>query len=364
MMILNFWHWWINELSILMPSWFRLLFFTNRQALLFIRYTNFQVDFYGMEAGVEKKLAHFYLHNEGKIQCQAFFEEHSNWQSAKKVLLLNHHQVLRRNLSLPIAAQENLNQVIAYELDRYTPLNANQAYYSARLLGKNKENNQIYVELTCITKKKLNYFFDEFMAWGMPIDIICYDYGLENIKSESQAQSYNLLSKDLHPTRGNTTEIFARILGSIFLLLCAVSIIFPFWSLSHRLSELERQTTDAQRKAGQVEQLKSDANLTLELASTVNNLKQQTPSTTLILKELTGILPDNTWLKSFDLSENKLRLEGLSKSSSALIGLLEASPYFEQTSFVSPVVQDSRAGMDMFTLETRIEHHAHADGSL
>lgn len=362
MRVLDFWHWWINELNSLIPSWFRLLFFTHRQALLFIRYTNFQVDFYGIEAGIEKKLAHFYLHNEGKIQCQAFFEAHSNWQSAKKVLLLNSHQVLRRNLSLPIAAQENLNQVIAYELDRYTPLNAKQAYYSVHLLGKNKENNQIYVDLTCITKQKLNYFFDEFMTWGLPIDIICYDYGLENLKSESQAQHHNLLSKDLHPTRGNNPEIFARILGIVFLFLCTVSLIFPFWSLNHRLSALEQQIADAQKKAGQVEQLKSEANLALELANTVNHLKLQTPSITIILKELTKRLPDNTWLKSFDLSENKLRLEGLSKSSSELIGLLEASPYFEQTSFVSPVIQDSRAGMDLFTLETRIEPHT--DGSL
>ncbi|WP_369126298.1 hypothetical protein [Methylocucumis oryzae] len=48
-------------------------------------------------------------------------------------------------------------------------------------------------------------------------------------------------------------------------------------------------------------------------------------------------------------------LEGLSGSSSALIGLLEDSDYFSQTRFVSPVVQDSNAGQDMFKLETHID---------
>ncbi len=153
MTLRRFFGWWFSELSLLAPAWMRGLFYAPR-AQLFIRIKNFQVTFYCFEKDAEKELLSFYLHKEGKQQQDAFFKAHPEWLDATKILLLGPKQLLKKRLDLPLAAQENLAQVIGYEFDRYTPFSAEQCYFATQILGKNKASNRLILELIFISKQK------------------------------------------------------------------------------------------------------------------------------------------------------------------------------------------------------------------
>lgn len=49
---------------------------------------------------------------------------------------LSNAQVLCKQIGLPLAASQNLRQVLAFELGRQTPFTHEQAYFDARTLGK------------------------------------------------------------------------------------------------------------------------------------------------------------------------------------------------------------------------------------
>ena len=75
----------------------------------------------------------------------------------------------------------------------------------------------------------------------------------------------------------------------------------------------------------------------------------------IVIDEVTRLLPDNTWLKSFQYANGKLQIQGISSSASALIAILEASQLFNNTRFVSPVTQDRSTGLERFQIATQLK---------
>lgn len=73
-----------------------------------------------------------------------------------------------------------------------------------------------------------------------------------------------------------------------------------------------------------------------------------------LLKELTEVVPKDAYLTTFRFRSGKIELEGFAKSASDLVPMLERSPYFKNAQFTSPVtkVQDNQ---ERFSLATEIE---------
>ena len=53
--------------------------------------------------------------------------------------------VMMRTVELPVAARENLSGVISFELDRLTPLSADDALYDFRVLGENEDKIKVLI---------------------------------------------------------------------------------------------------------------------------------------------------------------------------------------------------------------------------
>ena len=62
-------------------------------------------------------------------------------------VLLGADQVLQKRISLPAAIEENLREVMGFELDRHTPFVASQAYYDVKLLRRDPQRDVIDVLL-------------------------------------------------------------------------------------------------------------------------------------------------------------------------------------------------------------------------
>ena len=61
----------------------------------------------------------------------------------------------------------------------------------------------------------------------------------------------------------------------------------------------------------------------------------------MVLKDLTNLIPDNTWLLNLRLSKQNVDLGGMSRSASDLIPLLDKSGLLNKTEFASPIVTDA-----------------------
>src|SRR6185503_8420695 len=79
-------------------------------------------------------------------------------------------RVLRRRLSLPLAAQENLRQVLGFELDRQTPFRSDQVYYDSRVLGVDPVARQVAAELVLAPRAELDAELGRIAQAGLALD--------------------------------------------------------------------------------------------------------------------------------------------------------------------------------------------------
>jgi general secretion pathway protein L len=352
----DFFRWWGKTLASIIPNNLRNFFINQTDQPLFVRFTNFQVHFYSNYHNVETQLASFYLHQEGKKQCDTFFEINTNWKKAKKYLLLNDKQVLNKKLTLPLAAQKNLTQVIMYEVDRYTPFNIDNIFFNAKTIKSDNENKQISVDFTFIGKEKLNHYYNELKGWGLTLDGI-----FEDTQTKNCTKSNNFLPEELQTKESKIKKIVHHLSLACLLVLVFISVGMPVWLQNEKITLLNQEISTTKRKANEVDIIKTAIDDQLQEVNKITVLKQNSPPILNIIGQLTNLLPRKTYLKSFEYSNNKIQILGLSASASTLISVLEDSAYFKQTNFVSPITQDVESGgQDLFQLVTQMKESKNA----
>jgi general secretion pathway protein L len=76
--------------------------------------------------------------------------------------------------------------------------------------------------------------------------------------------------------------------------------------------------------------------------------------------ELTRVLPAHSWLTELRLSETpdktqQVAMNGLSAAASSLVGLIDQSPLFGETSLTAPIATDPIEGRERFALQAKIK---------
>ena len=85
--------------------------------------------------------------------------------------------------------------------------------------------------------------------------------------------------------------------------------------------------------------LKDNRNLANQMASLLKI--GSSPEKLKILKDLPRLIPDNTWLIHLRFNKQYLEMDGISKSASDLIPLLDKSGWLDKTAFASPILTDA-----------------------
>lgn len=80
--------------------------------------------------------------------------------------------VVLLNLELPANVEENLREVIGYELDNYTPFSVDTAYFDFQKLGYTMDGSKVRILLGVIEKTRLHYYLDLLKGVGLkPVSI-------------------------------------------------------------------------------------------------------------------------------------------------------------------------------------------------
>ena len=93
----------------------------------------------------------------------------------------------------------------------------------------------------------------------------------------------------------------------------------------------------------------------LERRSTViNQFKKGNAQLLAALRELSVILPSDSWIMDFSCRNNTFEIYGISNSATSLPQLIDNSPLFMGSEFVAPVARDSN-GKEVFRIRMRLE---------
>jgi Tfp pilus assembly PilM family ATPase/Tfp pilus assembly protein PilN len=128
--------------------------------------------------------------------------------------------------------------------------------------------------------------------------------------------------------------------------------------------KLVRQRLELQRIRDSIEQLRPNAEATVQLRQQAEKIKRQIqiltnetnkkPGTLETFRELSQIIPGSAWLSNLDYEEKKLVISGYAQSASGLIPVLEASPLLEKVKFSAPINVDPYMQRERFQIEAEI----------
>jgi general secretion pathway protein L len=262
----------------------------------------------------------------------------------RRLLLLPAGAVLRRVLSLPAAALDNLRTVLGFELDRQTPFKPEQVVYDSRVLRHEPGARQVPVELALVPRERLQQALAA--LGGLAPTLAAVDVRA----ADGTPQGYNFLPPELRRRRANS-RLWINLglaAASVLLLLMAMSQL-----LENRRAAVEAlgAESDAMHdEARAVARLRDS----LEDAATAANFlaieKGRQPSMVLLLNELTRLLPDHTWLERLSFSNGEISLSGQSAEAAKLVEILQGSTLLRNPALSGPIQPDARTQKDRFNI--------------
>lgn len=347
----RFFLWWGGELAFLIPKRIKLLFSDRSGYLLFSETeAGFAIDFYQEDQTQAILRRHI-----SALETDSFQQlktQHPELERACSVLRLKPHQAIQKTLFLPVAAQENLQQVIRFELDRYTPFNADQVYFKAIPIGKT-EQDQLEVLLVVTPKNFLDQQLAQLQAWGVQLSRVDYQDAEETLPFNQSL--YNLLPERYQPKQSLLANSIHWLLAGLLLAAIAATLSWPVWQEGQYVERLKDQIKLLEKETQIIEEQQHEIEAVRDKTARLLAIKNESPALIDVLNELSNLLKEDTWLTHFQFSEKHLQIQGQSPAASTLIGILEASDFFSNVSFVSPLTQDKTTGRERFQISMDVE---------
>jgi general secretion pathway protein L len=245
-------------------------------------------------------------------------------------------KALRTEIELPLAAEGNLNQVVSFELDRYTPYSADQVLFSPRILERSLPTQRLRVDIRLVPRP----IVEEMIAVARRLGL---EPGRIDIAEESghRADSDNMFRANFARS-GRLREMLPVYgLAGLATILAIAVMIAPIVRARQTANALEEEFTVTKRVALEQSALQQELDGLRKSELLLVDRKRDAPTVSALLFETTRLLSDTTWLEDWQLSGKDLQLQGVSQSASTLVGVLEQSQLFNHTTFLSPVTPDS-----------------------
>ncbi len=266
--------------------------------------------------------------------------------SVRTILCIPAERVLQRTLSLPAAAEDNLRQVLAFEMDRQTPFKADQIYFDSRVLGRDASGRNLLVELVLLPRAQLDQEIGALPAGASALD------GVDAWRSApgGERRQINLLPLERRARRRDMR--LPLILGLIAL---AVVLLFVNMdeSLTNRAAAVESMRAEVEKsnvEARQVAALRKTLADSVAGANFLSDKKRNSPLTVAVLDDLSRRLPEDTFLERLQIENGEIQLQGQAKEAAKLISLLSSSACLGDPRLQGQIQPDARTGKERFQI--------------
>jgi len=344
----DFWSWWIAELggilpksvhAAILPSVERLHLEPNDREVIVSRGTSetyHQIGRYPLTASA--------------LTSEQVREVKDLTSRTREVLLcLPKDKVLIKTLTLPLAAEENLREVLGFEMDRQTPFSLEQVYYDYAISARKSKNNALTLDLVVTPRQFLDDLLGKLNGVGFKPHQATICRG-----KTGQMLPINLLHEKDRQHRPDSARYLNLALGALALALLLGTVALPLMNKLHVIHVLEAKVELAAGKAELTRRLRDEVEYLGTGSQFLLKKKQATLSVLEITNELTHILPDDTWINQLDIKGQEVQIQGQSTSAAALIPLIESSDSLHNPHFRSPVTKMPRSNTERFHLSAEV----------
>lgn len=342
----GFLRWWGGELSALMPARWRAAFAGGERWYAIERHDDaWQLRRAGEGTAMAVAADLDTAEHRSAVLAKALSE--ADPADRRIALVLPAAHVLRRRLVLPLAARDNLRQVVGFDLDRQTPFRAEDIHFGVRDLGAGGSEGRFVAELAATPRSALDPLLDEIAALGVSPDRV-------DVADGHELAGVDLLPPSRAPRRLDRRRRLNLLLVATIVLLALG--VMAMWlhnrqaSLEAMRAEVESMEGDAQRVKALRQKLTDSAGASGFLA----RRKTESAAVLPVLEELTQRLPDDTWLERFTLNASgQLGFQGQSPQAARLIDALKGARSIGDPSFQGTIQADPTSGKERFYMQAK-----------
>ena len=338
----SFWRWWSGELFELLPENMQKAISQRQQKL----YVEVDDDKLLMSLG-----NHAAQREVLRLPVDAPDAEDADIprEVQQTILLLPDDKVLARRIALPAAAEENLREVLGFELDLHTPFEASEVYYDFTIVGRDSARQKLTVDMVYAPRDAVETLVEGATSLGLKTDIVTC-----RRRDNNNLQPVNLLPQEMRRARRIDVRSINLVLTAVLAVLLVAAITIPLVQKNRAIEAMEAQVQTAAAAAREGSQLRQNLEKMADASRFLVEKKATAVMAVELIDEVSRILPDHTWITRLNLSETELQMQGQSSSSASLIAAIESSPHFENVRFPSPVVQIQGTNNDRFHIAASI----------
>jgi general secretion pathway protein L len=253
---------------------------------------------------------------------------------------------LEKHLVLPLAAQSNLDQALAFEMDRETPFAPEEVYWTRMVEATDRRRDQLRVRLVLLPKLHLESLLDALGASGIAPR-------WAEVDGAGSDRVMVPLAGDGSRLRDRSQQLLWPAAACCALLALA-AIATPFVRQSIQLAALDREVRSARVTANEAEGLRREIDRLARSADLAHREMDKAGRPLEIVAALTQIIPDDTYLTDLELRERKLSLTGRSARAANLIGALAADGRFRNPAFAAPVTRLAALHAEVFSIVAEV----------
>lgn len=340
----GFFGWWLGELRGLLPQrWQSYLRVQQTQLLLCFSAEGLRLE--AAEGGQLQELAVLDL---DAPLSEARLVEVAGAEALRipRVLLLPADSVLLRRLAFPAAAAADVHALVAHEIDRQTPFRPDQVEFDCRVLSPEAGARQVHAELLVVTRERLEAELARLGDLAGGLDAV------DVVRADGRA-GFNLLAIGRRRSRDHRPLLINLGLVGLSLALMLMSMVQLVDNRREAVAQIEAEVEARRVEARRTAQLRKTLEEAARAANFLSEHKAQRPTTIGLLRDLTDILPDDTFLERLTINGVDLSLTVQSASAAKLVELFQRSPGFTEPTLLGAVQPDSRTGKDRATLTVK-----------
>ena len=347
----TFWRWWTGELAAMVPDRFAR---GSRVPVLSIEDDEVVLVEPKSAAGPAARVATAALESaQARAAVRGVLERAGETRARARLCLLRDEALVRR-VSMPAATEENLAQVIGFEMDRLTPFRSEEVYFDQRVLARDQAAGQIDVQLAVARRDLVDARVSRLSDLGVSVQGV-------SVRDEPGhgTGALDLLPSGQRGERESANERLAkRALTAIVAVLLVVALLLPAWQKRESIIALLPVIAKAKQEAEATDALARTLERQVADYTFVQG-KRHGPAALAYLEDVSRLLPDNTWVQQFDLrtagKSREVQITGETTSSSKLIEILEQSTLLQNATPKGSVTRGSQPGTERFMIaaETR-----------
>ena len=341
-----FWRWWTGELALMLPDRFAT---ATRIPALSLSDGDVVLVEPRSAAGPEARVAVATLEPPAARAAVRELLQRAGETRNFARLRLAPGEVLVRRVTMPAATEENLAQVVAFEMDRLTPFRGEDVYHDQRVISRDPVNAQVVVQLAVARREIVDAAVAKLRDLGVNVRGVVVPED-----AAPGAAGLDLLPSEQREERETANErLVKRVLGGVVAALLFVALLLPAWqkreaaiALLPVLAKAENDAKASDTLARELERQAADYNYLLT--------RKYQSQTLPIMEEISRLLPDNTWVQQLDYRTagkgREVQITGETPSSSRLIELLEQSTLLQNAAPRGAVTRGTQPGMERFMI--------------